>query len=244
MSAQETVLWSSDSASLNSGNGAHQWFTRTGGVLTDSTNIPDLAATGGVWTKVNMSGFDYLRVWGQILLVNNAGWTGILSGIMPYAFGRSKSTHNYDILNGSADEILGANITTAAGNVTAGATRLSSFAIQRTLETTDILIGSDWTNMPRVLPGLLTTDACPIGRAAGAAIGQRRRWFYDVGPIGVSASYTKTKDLGSPLVRCSGFDEVYIAMKILNDVWVGGSGNITVAGEIKAVAFNEGSRYA
>lgn len=235
----EAVLY--DASTLNEIN----WFTKGGGtsgqgdLLVDAANIPDATATGGVWNEINMNGFDYLRIYGEIYCLTPGTMTVADVGIVPFAFGRPTLKGATTGLP-TTDGILGQDLAMADANQESAGTRLTNFAVQRTAETTDILLTSTWsqTGTVSILPGNLATDAQPV-LLTGPAIATRR-WWYDVGYFGVAgAVYTEAVGPGVPLARLSGLDKAYVAIGARNDTAGTGSGAI-LGGRIIAVKYREG----
>lgn len=242
----EYVMWeNSVGTAYATGNGAHQWFDKNNGFLgggSAASTILDATATNGVWTKVDMESFDYLRIWGVIVCTEAGSWTGARAGIMPYAFMR-----NIPLLNTTAlaDEILGVDLLNANGNATAGGTRLTSSAVHFAAsgETDNIRATQDWSNAVRIHSGLAATETQPIAKFSSLATGTVRYWWYDIGhayDLNTTSPYTQTILPGQPLQNLSGCKTVYVALKALNEgAWVG-SGDFELGGKIWAQPWREG----
>lgn len=240
----EAVLY--DASTLNEIN----WFTTAGGTSGEgdlhvgSTTIPDAtvaaAGNGSVWHEINMNGFDGLRIYGEIYCITTGTLTVADVGIVPFAFGRPLLQGATTGLLTGTDGILGQDLAFADANEESGGTRLTNFAIQRTAETTDILLTSTWsqTGTVSILPGALATDAQPVLLATPAIA--TRRWFYDVGYFGVAGStYTEAIGPGVPIARLSAMPKVYVGIGARNDT-AGTGANAILGGRILAIKYRKG----
>lgn len=245
-SLKEHTMWKSDGIAFNTGNGAHQWFTKNNGILSNSTQLADDPATGGIWTEIPMAGFDYLRVFGSIVITDIGSWTAGQAGLMPYAFGRYTQTPSEDlVVMPDDDNLLGANVGTATANEEGGATRLTCSTLQFNTtsgETSSIRFTQNWSNATRIHTGTAANETQPIIKFSGAAVGDVRHWWYDIGPgydLSGGAPYQHTINPGVPRARLSGFEKIYVALKVLNEGAWTGSGDFEIGGHIRAVAYSK-----
>lgn len=245
---EKQTLWRAEAIALDATD--ENWFTvgggqyGTGDLHVDATNIPDSSATGGVWHEINMHGFDRLRIYGEIICVVAGSVASVNLGLVPFAFARPDNHNDPAALVAAPDRILGVDLARASANNESGGTRLTNIAVQRTAETTDMLLTSRWdASAVSILPGALTTDAQPILRAgAGAAPNQVQRWWYDIAEFGAvpSSIYAEAINPGLPFSDLTGHTKVYVAMLAREDGASTGSGAL-IGGTITAVKYREGS---
>jgi hypothetical protein len=250
------VLWNSESVAYPNGNGAHAWLSGsfknnnssiyTGGV--SASHIPDLSAIGGVWKRIPMNGWDYLRIVGEFVITNLNSGTGGNVQLLPYSMWRGPAQSNAVIR--ANEQVLGLDFAVANANVIAGTQKLGNHAWNfnsggTANQNEAIARTSDWITSAAILRGAANQEL-PLILPTGAVIGQTRRWFYDVGDgqhtgAAMSASFTKTLENGQPLARCSGFPDVYVALKLVNAAAITAAvGSITIAGRVTAIRMRQG----
>ena len=262
---QETqVLWKTESAAYNPGANLHQWFARDNTFYAQSPGIPDQPTGPGVWHKINMAGFNHLRIYGDIVPVDIGARTTTDIQIRPYAMGRGPTPEVQTLVDN--EQFLGKLMADASADIAAGTTRLTNVGWYLSLGTKAIYAGICTLNNSAVLYN--GGNDFPLANATQIVLGERRMWHYDVvdgyvGPtnkgIGwapgafpatVHSSTTDapiaiTQNLGKVAGYCEAWPYVYVALKTFNAAAVAGTGTLAFADQITAQKTQlSGGRYS
>jgi hypothetical protein len=268
MQSKPLVLWENSSVNFPQGIGAHAWLSGspkntsgtgtghegdssiyTGGI--SATHFPDASAVGGVWKRISVSNWDYLRIFGEFMVTDLDGTTATNCEVRAYAFYEPPGyTQNLR----AANLMVGKDLIATNTNIFVPQ-RCGVFAWQYTATSNVpavVVRGTDWQSGGTVLLRGLANQEYPLAHPTAPAVNYPRTWYLDVGHAqgidGVGTAGTDTRGMyqyvtenGGYLARCSGMGAIYFALKFYNaGAWTGGTTPV-VSGRLVATRARVGS---